>query len=206
MNKLLCVAVTMAAALATTDAFALTIGANRFLGTVAPGTPADEDTEAAMINGLLEGWTVSGGPAVLGYNDGAASGSVLGNNPNDAQTESYVLRFSADTVIPNPANLASTPGYKTETSVGTVNLGSYKYEWAVVKYGQNSEIYYIGGLTGTITFTPLFFTSGGNGQSHYTLFNRSTVPDPIPTADGGATVALLGSGLLGLAMVRRKIS
>ena len=82
------------------SAYAVTIGANELLGTVVPGVPANEDNAAVQVNGLLEGWDPVGPGVVLGYNDGADTGSVLGNNPSDPNSETYTLKYSGSTVIP----------------------------------------------------------------------------------------------------------
>ena len=150
-----------------------------------------------MINGLLEGWDV-----VLGYNDGAATGTVMGNNLADPNNEKYTLKFTATTVIPAPPNapLATLPGYKTDTSNPVIDLDGYKYDWVIAKWGQDAEVYYIGDLTGEIQLNLINFPSQAHGLSHYTLFNRTAVPD------GGTTAALLGVGLVGLGfLARRKV-
>jgi hypothetical protein len=185
------------------SAYAVTIGANELLGTIVPGTPANEANAMTQVNGLLEGWALLG-PDVRGYNDGAASGSVLGNNPNDPQSEVYTLKFSATTVIPKPTALLATsysPG--VSTSNPTFNLGAATYSWVLAKWSNNSAVYYIGNLAAG---TEVTLTKGGTGfsssagLSHYVLFNRSTTSVP----DGGSTAALLGSVLLAFGMLRRR--
>jgi VPDSG-CTERM motif len=82
----------------------------------------------------------------------------------------------------------------------SVNVGTTGFEYLFAKYdGPNygSEVWYIGGLTGTITIPA---TAGGYGLSGWTLFTPgSQVPD------GGSTVALLGLTLVGLAVVRARL-
>ena len=87
-----------------------------------------------MINGLLEGWLKKSGSEVFGYNDGAASGSVLDDNPADPNDEKYVLKYTAATLIPKPAPLArENDWYKTETDDPVIDLGDYKYDWVLAK-------------------------------------------------------------------------
>ncbi|BCS36054.1 hypothetical protein TBR22_A52910 [Luteitalea sp. TBR-22] len=218
-KKMLSMAFAAAALMALpTAAGAVTIGANQLLGIVEPGTPADADNEAVMINGLLNGWT-DGSTTVVGYNGGAASGTVMGNNPLDAQNETYTLKYSASTVIPDDPNApsASTPGYRTVTSNATFNLGNFTYKWVVAKWGPDSAVYYIGNLAAntevTLSLGGTGWTSQGHGLSHYTLFNRTPGStngggngggDRVP--DGGTTSMLLGSALVGVAALRRRLS
>jgi hypothetical protein len=153
-----------------------------------------------MINGLLEGW-IKDGSEVFGYNDGAPSDSNLGDNPADPKYEKYILKYTTSTLIPKPAPLArENDWYKNETSDPVIDLGNYKYDWVLAKWGKDVEVYYIGDLTGVIELTRVNFEAKGHGLSHYTLFNRTAVPET------GATVALLGLGLLGLWTFARRVS
>lgn len=171
------------------------IGPNRVLGIISPSEPANPDNERIMVNGLLDGWG-----SVSGYNDGAASGTVLGDNPTDSKEESYTLKFTSPTLIPAPPNaplVRDNDWYKVETSNPVIDLGGFRYDWVLAKWGKNAEVYYIGDLTGVIELTRVNLSKGG--LSHYTLFNRTAVPD------AGSTVTLLGLGLLGLGWwVRRR--
>ena len=84
----------------------------------------------------------------------------------------------------------------------TINLGTTNYTYLFAKYdGPNygSEVWYIDGLTGTITIPA---TGGGFGLSGWTLFTGSptqTVPD------GGTTLMLLGASLATVELLRRKL-
>ncbi len=174
-------------------AMPIVIGADRVLGIVVPGTPASEANEQVMINGLLNGWD-----SVVGYKGGAASGTVMGDNPLDPKKESYILKFTTPTLLPPPGTApeAQLPGYRTETSNPVIDLGGYRYDWVLAKWGKNAEVYYIGDLSGVIELTRVNLEKGG--LSHYTLFNRVAVPE------AGATVALLGMSLLGLSFWARR--
>ncbi|HVK59465.1 MAG TPA: VPDSG-CTERM sorting domain-containing protein, partial [Candidatus Kapabacteria bacterium] len=75
------------------------------------------------------------------------------------------------------------------------------YLYALAKYGGGQDrgpsvIYYLGGVALDI---PNQAPTGQWGLSHVTLFNPgNNVPD------GGTTAVLLGLGMLGLSMFRRK--
>lgn len=180
-----------------------TVGANRVLGIIEPGTPANEANERIMVNGLLEGWISILGYNILGYNDGAASGTVMGDNPYDPnpprKPETYTLKYTTDTLIPAAPNaplVQNNDWYRVNTSDPVIDLGTFTYDWVLAKWGPNSEVYYIGDLTGEIQLKRINLIKGG--LSHYTLFNRTAVPD------AGRTVALLGLGLLGLGWYARR--
>lgn len=184
------------------------IGADRLLGTVMPGTPSSIENELAMVNGLLEGW---GG--VAGYNDGAASGTVMGDNPYDMSVEQYTLKYSSGTLIPKPVPLATLPGYRKDTDNATVDLGAFIYDWVLAKWGEDAAVYYIGDLKGSITLSldGTGWASTGHGLSHYTLFNAVRIPPDggggeTPVPDGGTTVVLMGIGVLGIGFLRRYVS
>lgn len=170
------------------------VGADRVLGIINPSEPANPDNERIMVNGLLDGWG-----SVPGYNDGAASGAVLGDNPVDPKGETYTLKFTSSTLIPASPNaplVRDNDWYKVETSNPVIDLGGYRYDWVLAKWGRNAEVYYIGDLTGMIELTRVNLSKGG--LSHYTLFNQTAVPD------AGSTVVLLGLGALGLGWWARR--
>jgi hypothetical protein len=200
------VALSFAVALmAPQSANALTIGADQLLGIIVPGVPSNATNQAVMVNGLLEGW-VSGATDKLGFNDGAPSGTVLGNNPFDPQSEAYTLKFSANTFIPKPGPLATTNNPNVSTNNPTFNLGGFTYDWVAAKWGHDVAVYYIGNLDPWIEVTLSLggtgFSAQGHGLSNYTLFNGREVPVP----DGGTTLTLLGCALLGLGALCRRFS
>lgn len=193
----------MAILAASQAANATLIGADRLLGIIEPGTPADPANEMVMVNGLLEGWG-----SVLGYNDGAASGSVMGNNPSDPQSESYTLKYSGSTLIPiAPAPLASAVSYNLATGNAVIDLNATpfgSYDWVLAKWGRDAAAYWIGDITGgTIELTRdgTGWGAQAHGLSGYTLFNgRTSVPD------GGVTALLMGIGMLGLGFLKSRLS
>ena len=200
------VALSFAVALmAPLSASALTIGADELLGIIVPGVPSSAANQMVMVNGLLTGWG-SGATEKFGFNDGALSGTVLGNNPLDPQSEAYSLKFSANTVIPQPAPLATTNNPNLSTNDPTFNLGGFTYDWVAAKWGNDVAVYYIGNLAPgtdvTLSLGGTGFSAQGHGLSNYTLFNGREVPVP----DGGTTLTLLGCALLGLGVLRRRLS
>lgn len=195
-----------AAMLVSQSANALTIGADELLGIIVPGVPSNEPNQEIMVNGLLEGWD-----AVLGYNDGAPTASVLGNNPNDPKSETYTLKFSASTVLPAPgsAPLATSYSGQVVTSNPTFNLGASTYDWVLAKWGKDAAVYYIGNLAAgtevTLSLGGTGFESQGHDLSNYILFNGTSV-GVTEVPDGGSTAALLGSVLFGIGFLRRRFS
>jgi hypothetical protein len=78
------------------------------------------------------------------------------------------------------------------------------YSYLFAKYdGPNagSEVWYVGGLSGTIGIPALGLAGQKYGLSGWTLFGPGGTPS---TPDSGATAALLGLGLAGLAGLRAR--
>jgi hypothetical protein len=178
----------LALALSASTAQALTIGDAdpRYLGEIDPAVPSDPGNEVDYINKLIS------------------------MAPNTIETTSVVSPPGADTfdrsdnTCGNPLELDSCPqatlvGADTgndPTLTGSVDVTGYT--WLYVKYGGDAHVWYVGDLSG-VQPVPLNNT-GGQGQSHYALYNPTTVQVP----DGGATLGLLGLGMLGLGYLRRR--
>jgi hypothetical protein len=72
------------------------------------------------------------------------------------------------------------------------------FNYLVARFGSTWEAYDITGLTGDYS-APTPSDINAQGLDHAFLFNIGAVPD------GGATVGLLGLGLTGLSLIRRKV-
>ncbi|MBI5385321.1 MAG: VPDSG-CTERM sorting domain-containing protein [Verrucomicrobia bacterium] len=195
LQQFVAASVVVAALFLAPNAGAVPVALDHMLGTVVPSVPTSGDDEAAMINFL-----------VSKYNSGlyTTSPTVLGDNPADPGSETYKLYFN-HSVMPSQlpqAVYSSTRNPGTGNST-TINFGSQTYQYLYAKYGSDVEIYYIGDLSGTWTLPNTGRVVNHNGLSHYSLFGGTTSPSPVP--EGGATVALLGLGLLGLAFIRRTL-
>ena len=170
-----------------------TIATKELLGTIVPGTPANEANEAEMVRFLLANLATHG--AAVSY---SGAGINLLDNPADPISETYTLWKPADL---GSGFSTATPTYGAQviTSNTTLNLGSFTYDYILAKFGQDSEVFYIGNLSGTITIPDVVNT---NGLSHYLLFNQHGASVP----DGGLTVGLLGLAMIGLAVIRHRFA
>ena len=176
---------------------AITIGVDRLLGTVEPGTPSSGANELVMLNFLI-----------AGYNAGGVTGANLGDNTNDDGVEANYLLYSAPTEIPDDPNAPLATGYvEGGEDVTSLSTGTSSYDWVGVKYGNDTAFFYVGDLAAGMllefiggTAVP-FVTTGGRGLSHSTLFTATT--NQVP--DGGMTLALLGMGIMSVAFLRRRL-
>jgi hypothetical protein len=150
---------------------ALTIGDSNELGFVSFGIPSGDADRTAYVNHLK------------------------GMAPGTSDTfMSNGFQRSANIFAPLDTAVFNSNGTSTSIDLGT---GGFMYLFA--KYdGPNygAEVWYINGMTGTITIPA---DAGGYGLSGWTLFTPGTPSVP----DGGATLMLLGTGLAGLGAVRR---
>ena len=177
---------------------AITLDSTRLIGKIVPGTPANPANENEMVNFF-----------VVKYNGGSANGS-LGDNPNDPQTEEYVLQVDRGVtgVVPDPGSLdaaSSTGAVSVVSNNTTINVGTLGFTYVLAKFGQDAVVFYISGLTGEITLANLVNTQGLSG---YSLFNPGgddeNPPPRVP--DAGSTLALLGLALGGFGFIRRKVN
>ena len=153
---------------------ALTIGDNNELGFVNFGIPSGDADRVTYVNHLI--------------------GMALGTQDN-ADGQHYTR--SNNSFSPLPAAVFAQNGASTSINVGT---GGFLYLFA--KYdGPNygSEVWYIGGMTGTITIPA---TAGGYGLSGWTLFT----PGGTNVPEGGSTIAFLGLALTAAELLRRGVS
>ncbi len=164
-----------------TPATNLTFGDGSDLGQVISGIPSGDAQRTAYVNHLID--------MVPGTTD-VALGQTFHrslNNPGPG--------------FPNyPNAVFGVNGTGTTIDLGNGTLYSYLF----AKYdGPNAgaEVWYVGGISGTITI-PAFGLAGQHyGLSGWTLFGPGAPPPGVP--DGGTTVMLLGAALGALGMARR---
>ena len=181
MKKLLtAIACTLALGLSATNAQALAIDDSRYLGAIIPGTPTSPADEIDYINQLI----------TMALN---ATTTISGN----------LFDRSAIPCTPNlggcPAATATGQSVDLAPPAGAVTVTGF--EWLFAKYGGDSHVWWVGGLTTGVTIPGV--NTGGQALSHYALFNATPT---VTTPDGGATIGLLGFGMLALGYLRRRIS
>ena len=196
MKKLVAIAsaCVMVLGLTATNASALAVGDQYFIGHVNDGIPSSEAEEAQYINSLL----------VLSAGAAAAPCTVP-----SAVTETCD-RIGSTLNVSGFADATATGSFKQDT--GTPNsIDVTGFTYLLAKYDATkagSWVWYVGGLTGVQTVPQALGSCGtakapsGCGLSHITLFNPSTVTTP----DGGLTVGLLGLSMLGLGYLRRRLA
>ena len=156
------------------------------LGTIVNGEPANATDETAYVNSLVT----------------RANG--VSSAPYDVIGKTYTL-------ITDPAETLPLAVYdnKIENDLNSFDASGYLY--MLVKYdGPNGAdvVWYLGGLSAAdlaSVVIPDKFPKNDDpdksvGISHRTFFNKTNLPD------GGATIALLGVALVGVYVVRRRIS
>ena len=157
---------------------ALTIGDNNELGFVNFGIPSGDQDRVTYVNHLI--------------------GMALGTS-DTADGQTYFR--SNNSFSPLPAAVFDHNGGPSQGGNNQVNLGTGGFLYLFAKYdGPNygSEVWYIGGMTGTITIPA---TAGQYGLSGWTLFTPggNTVPE------GGSTIAFLGMALTAAELLRRGV-
>lgn len=186
--SLCAIAVVSVALVQDASAVSLSFGDARDLGYIQFGIPSGDTYRTAYVNYLLD------------MSLGTVAVSDAGTGTNQTFTRSNVALGSyPDAVF----------GVNGDAS-GSYNPGNGTYLYMFAKYdGPNygAEVWYIGGLNGTIKIP----TSAGSptryGLSGVTFFEGVTQPGPANSApDGGTTVALLGIAMTGLGLVRRKLA
>ena len=159
------------------NAKALTFGDGNDLGQVLFGIPSGDQDRTDYVNHLV------------GMTPGT-SDSFSGQDFNRTFNSCGAC---------TPVNVADiTNGVGTQ-----IDLGSGGSLYLFAKYdGPNagSEVWYIGGLTGTITIPSKGLDGQKYGLSGWSIWGGT----PVSTPDGGATAALLGLGLASLAGLRAR--
>jgi hypothetical protein len=174
----------------SSNVYALTITDPGVLGTVETGVPFGDASAAGYINTLLS-QPLNSATTILGQ-------TYTRNGAADPGSGSVSLPATSGEF----GNNCSDPNAPSCTNV--VPTG---YEYVIAKYdGPNAGtvVIYLGGLGYTLDTDSsnlwLNHQENGYGLSGWKAFNGVSVPD------GGSTVTLLGSILLGLGMLRRRFS
>jgi hypothetical protein len=157
-----------------------------FLGTVVEGIPPAND--ATYLTDLL-GVSLGG----TGTGDGQTFHRSSNADPGDGSTANAHAFVQTDPSIAAPGSEYVVAHYGGKNSISAVwYLGGNGFD---IPNDQNALLALIGSGFGIQN------DSLNGGYSGYTVFGNTTnVPD------GGATVALLGLGMLGVAAIRRKVA
>jgi len=166
----------------------LSFGDAYYLGRVTPGAPAGQSDEEGYINYLLT-------MAVTDAPEECASNPVNFCDRNGSQLLDVSGLPAADWYDKNESGANSL----------TINSGSVKY--ILGKYDANNAGSYIwynsAGFTGSIVLPGKDPAGGNYGISHFSLFNTGDGDLDYDAPEPG-TLALLGLGLIGLGLARRR--
>jgi hypothetical protein len=182
---------------------------------------------------LLFGFSSSA--SALTINDpgvaGILEGAVASNPTNEATISNFILGMSANQTIAAPpvngdtVNCSPDQGtceYKTGINnyngsvsggvqvlgTNTLTAAAFASQYILAKYDGPNAGYVLFSTADWVAFfgsTTLptngstIWDANGSGLSHYTYFGTRTVPD------GGITISLLGTALVGLGLLRRKL-
>jgi hypothetical protein len=160
------------------SALTLTVGDAYYLGYINDGIPSNPASEAVYISTLT---TLTAGQGV----------TTIG-------TEDYDRLLST---LSGPfAPVSATPAFKNEDEINSLNLSGGGWQYVLAKYNARSAgslVWYLeNGSPDEVIVVPA--TINGKGVSHVSAYNY--VPD------GGFTLMLLGLGIGGLALLRRKLT
>lgn len=150
------------------------------IGYIDPGTPSSPAAEVGYINKLLS--------MTVGTSDTSGTPDFY-RTSGPAGLQAVTMLATKD---------ESNNPDRTDVPVGI-------FDYAIGKYGNNSYVWYIGGLGSLNAFTiPASAPSGG--LSHLSRYDStdSDIPTPPAVPDSGSTIALLGLAVAALAFAKRK--
>lgn len=149
--------------------------------------------------GTLTTWATN---AIATYNANSYAGAPL---PDLGAFAFQILPTGDANSSTIPAGWPTSFPASTTMSI-TLPLGGYNYlilSWGGSQIPQDRGtadfLYYIGGTSGNVTFNRPDLAGGG--LSGVTVFGGSTPPS-VP--DGGSSALLLGAGLVGVGLLRRR--
>jgi hypothetical protein len=163
------------------NANALTLGDEKDLGQILPASPSGDQDRTDYVNHLI---------------------SLAPNTTGDTfQGQTFDRSFvNAGPGFPNyPTAVFDHNGTGTSVDLGNGTLFSYLF----VKYDDTTggaEVWYVGGLSGTVTIPDAGPLGHEFPLSDWTLFG----PGATNTPDGGTSAALFGLGLASLAGLRAR--
>jgi hypothetical protein len=162
----------LAALVPAASAISITVNDDYYLGSFAPAQPAGDAVERANTQNLIDL-----------FNGSASYNPTLNSRTFTGTTDG--------SLIPTPA--PGVPANGTQQAENGFTYSVNGAEYLLAKYSNDiSHVWYVAGLT------EVTIPSDIQGLSHVTRFEATTTTVP----DGGATLALLGAGILALGVFR----
>lgn len=174
----------------TASAVALGYSDDHYVGQITPGTPANEASEAVYAQYLVD--------LVNGVESDTTDVAFIGIPTHQNFNPDPGSALPSPLPDFGPAGSHVTTGSGANDISGTYDITGYQYLYAYYgngagDSGKDGQVWYVGDLSGDVTI-PTKALSG------VLLGGGTSVPD------GGATLALLGVGVLGVSALRRRFS